>query len=183
MTTDVVHEDIALPSLADAVANSENILRSRSAIETDQNRSHRRDKLCGTQNSTGSQESTMGFDKKRDDYKSLISCCSCSRNSGQCLTLRNILDSFKAPLSEEQAWALIYQFVSLYKMASIKQHHLFNEFEMPDSLENLCLHRDGTVHCTWPERQRLQATELLQTSGQEAGSPQTPFPVIKSDGE
>ncbi|KAH8413220.1 hypothetical protein KR009_008936 [Drosophila setifemur] len=76
--------------------------------------------------------------------------CSCPE---QCVTLNNILDSFKAPLSEDQAWALIHQFVSLYHKVAIQAHGsaVDYEAELPHRFE-LHFHRDGSVHFSGKER-------------------------------
>ncbi|KAH8282275.1 hypothetical protein KR054_006535 [Drosophila jambulina] len=77
--------------------------------------------------------------------------CSCPE---QCVTLNNILDSFKAPLSEDQAWALIHQFTTLYYKVAIQAHSCPPaEYEsgLPASFE-LHFHRDGSVHFSGKER-------------------------------
>lgn len=74
-----------------------------------------------------------------------------------CLSLNDILHSFNAPLSEEQAWSLIYQSVLLYrnfiriefidkhtkKDATQKSSH---RIKVPKSTKNLNVHKDGSVH-------------------------------------
>lgn len=74
-----------------------------------------------------------------------------------CLSLNDILRSFNAPLSEEQAWSLIYQSVQLYrnfihiefidkhtkKDAKRKSSH---RIKVPKSTKNLNVHKDGSVH-------------------------------------
>lgn len=73
-------------------------------------------------------------------------------NPKECVTVKNILESFKAPLSEEQAWALLYQLMSLYRRVSATgKRHIFQDLDIPESMDNISLHRDGTVHCTWSE--------------------------------
>ncbi|KAH8249271.1 hypothetical protein KR032_008001 [Drosophila birchii] len=77
--------------------------------------------------------------------------CSCPE---QCVTLNNILDSFKAPLSEDQAWALIHQFTTLYYKVAIQAHSCLPadyESGLPASFE-LHFHRDGSVHFSGKER-------------------------------
>lgn len=77
--------------------------------------------------------------------------CSCPE---QCVTLNNILDSFKAPLSEDQAWALIHQFTSLYYKVAAQAHSCRPadyESGLPTSFE-LHFHRDGSVHFSGKER-------------------------------
>ncbi|XP_070065185.1 protein spire isoform X1 [Drosophila virilis] len=93
--------------------------------------------------------------------------CNCAE---QCVSLNNILDCFKAPVSEDQAWALIYQFTSLYlKVAAQALHCSSDDYEaqLPTRFE-LHLHRDGSVHFSGKERQpQLQ----LNTDQQQPMSP------------
>nr|XP_017096986.2 protein spire isoform X2 [Drosophila bipectinata] len=76
--------------------------------------------------------------------------CSCPE---QCVTLNNILDSFKAPLSEDQAWALIHQFISLYHKVAVEAHHSAADYDahLPTRFE-LHFHRDGGVHFSGKDR-------------------------------
>ena len=86
---------------------------------------------------------------------SLEVCC----DKDNCLSLDDVLRSFNAPLSEENAWSLIYQTVLLYKKL------IHNEFidkhtkkesacakksshriKVPKSPKNLNIHKDGSVH-------------------------------------
>ncbi|XP_070067939.1 protein spire isoform X2 [Drosophila takahashii] len=71
----------------------------------------------------------------------------------QCVTLHNILDSFKAPLSEDQAWALIHQFASLYHQVAAQAHTCPRDYEaaLPTGFE-LHFHRDGSVHFSGQEQ-------------------------------
>ncbi|XP_059222125.1 protein spire isoform X2 [Stomoxys calcitrans] len=84
-------------------------------------------------------------------------------NPKDCVNVKNILESFKAPLSEEQAWALLYQFISLYRRvaASVKRY-VFNELEIPECMDNMSLHRDGSVHCSWSELERNKRQQAIQ---------------------
>lgn len=87
---------------------------------------------------------------------SLEFCC----DKDNCLSLDDILRSFNAPLSEEQAWSLIYQTVLLYRNfiriefidkntkkdsneLSKKSSH---RIKVPKSPKNLNIHKDGSVH-------------------------------------
>ncbi|XP_067623621.1 protein spire isoform X2 [Eurosta solidaginis] len=90
-------------------------------------------------------------------------------NAENCVTLKNILDSFKSPLSEEQAWALLHQFMLVYRqVAAAGQKHIFNDLEIPDGIENLNLHRDGAVHCSWSDVQLKQKQQnVLRKKGLE----------------
>uniref|UniRef100_A0A1A9WMD2 KIND domain-containing protein n=1 Tax=Glossina brevipalpis TaxID=37001 RepID=A0A1A9WMD2_9MUSC len=88
--------------------------------------------------------------------------CLCTNSSG-CVNLKNILESFKAPLSEEQAWAVIYQYISMYqRVAAAGEQYIFNNLEIPDTLDNMNLHRDGTVHCSWSEAERKEKERKMQ---------------------
>ena len=87
----------------------------------------------------------------------------CSTGSTDCVSIKNILECFKAALSEEQAWALIYQTISLYRrIAAADKRHIFNDLEIPDAVENLNLHRDGSVHCSWTEAERKKKEQKLK---------------------
>lgn len=76
-----------------------------------------------------------------------------------CLSLDDILRSFNAPLSEEQAWSLIYQTVLLYRnlirIEFIDKHtrkdsdsakKASHRIKLPKSPKNLNIHKDGSVH-------------------------------------
>lgn len=85
------------------------------------------------------------------------SCLEFCSDKDNCLSLNDILRSFNAPLSEEQAWSLIYQSVLLYrnfihiefidkhtkKEAKQKSSH---RIKVPKSTKNLNVHKDGSVH-------------------------------------
>lgn len=85
---------------------------------------------------------------------SLEFCC----DKDNCLSLDDILRSFNAPLSEEQAWSLIYQTVLLYRnfirIEFIDKHTVSNSvhkksshrIKVPKSPRNLNIHKDGSVH-------------------------------------
>lgn len=87
-----------------------------------------------------------------------ISLITCSNTNG-CLALLDILKSFNAAISEEQAWALIYQSVKLYrdycqklgeniKYDSNATSYEMNKYviEVPCNTQNLRIHKDGSVH-------------------------------------
>ncbi|XP_037811327.1 protein spire isoform X2 [Lucilia sericata] len=94
------------------------------------------------------------------------SICACNNPMG-CVSVKNILESFKAPLSEEQAWALIYQTITLYRrIAAAGKRHIFNELEIPEAVDNLSLHRDGTVHCSWSEAERKKKEQKMRQQQQ-----------------
>lgn len=84
-------------------------------------------------------------------------CLEFCSDKDNCLSLNEMLRSFNAPLSEEQAWSLIYQSVLLYrnfihiefidkhtkKEAKRKSSH---RIKVPKSTRNLNVHKDGSVH-------------------------------------
>lgn len=84
-------------------------------------------------------------------------CLEFCSDKDNCLSLYDILRSFNAPLSEEQAWSLIYQSVLLYrnfihiefidkhtkKEAKQKSSH---RIKVPKSTKSLNVHKDGSVH-------------------------------------
>jgi spire len=108
-----------------------------------------------SQNNTTS-EKTASVKPPNGKIQSCLEFCSDKDN---CLSLNDILRSFNAPLSEEQAWSLIYQSVLLYrnyiriefidkhtkKDATQKSSH---RIKVPKSTKNLNVHKDGTVHIT-----------------------------------
>ncbi|XP_055681316.1 protein spire isoform X2 [Lutzomyia longipalpis] len=82
----------------------------------------------------------------KDDHEQQHSFYTCS-DTECCVSLQDILKSFNAPISEEQAWALIYRFVFSYRDTVRKSQDEQNrEFRVPVSPRNYKLHRDGTVH-------------------------------------
>lgn len=92
--------------------------------------------------------------------------CSCV---DQCVKLDNILDSFKAPLSEDQAWALVYQFTSLYHKVAVQAHRCAGddyETQLPRQFE-LHLHRDGSVHFSGKDQQPQLKQQQQQGSQQQ----------------
>lgn len=81
-------------------------------------------------------------------------CC----DKDNCLSLDDILRSFNAPLSEEQAWSLIYQTVLLYRnfiriefidrstKKDTNNKKSSHRIKVPKSPKNLNIHKDGSVH-------------------------------------
>ncbi|XP_037712390.1 protein spire isoform X2 [Drosophila subpulchrella] len=94
----------------------------------------------------------------------------------QCVTLHNILDSFKAPLSEDQAWALIHQFAGLYHQVAVQAHTCAADYEaaLPTGFE-LHFHRDGSVHFSGreqlPQEERLPQERLPQEQAEVGDQP------------
>lgn len=97
-------------------------------------------------NVNGIDEATGGFENSNNNNVTQF-ICRCS-NKEDCLTLEDILKSFNAPLSEEQAWALIYQSVKLYRDAYRIEGFQIRSLKIPKGLENLNVHKDGSIHVT-----------------------------------
>lgn len=109
--------------------------------------------------SSESQQQTNKTHKVSDKISSgkIQNCLEFCSDKDNCLSLNDILRSFNAPLSEEQAWSLIYQSVQLYrnfihiefidkhtkKDAKRKSSH---RIKVPKSTKNLNVHKDGSVH-------------------------------------
>ncbi|KAL7043725.1 hypothetical protein ACKWTF_001640 [Chironomus riparius] len=90
--------------------------------------------------------------------KKIENCLEFCCDKENCLSLDDILRSFNAPLSEEQAWSLIYQSVLMYRnfirIEFIDKHtkkdsttqKVSHRIKVPKSPKNLNIHKDGTVH-------------------------------------
>lgn len=74
----------------------------------------------------------------------LLSVIVC-REPEKCVTLKDILEAFNAAISEEQAWALIYQTVKLFRDV-IGTESEKRILKVPMNTENLSIHRNGSVH-------------------------------------
>lgn len=74
----------------------------------------------------------------------LLSVIQC-REPEKCVTLKDILEAFNAAISEEQAWALIYQTVKLFRDV-IGTESEKRILKVPMHTENLSIHRNGSVH-------------------------------------
>lgn len=85
-------------------------------------------------------------------------CLETCSDKENCLSLDDILRSFNAPLSEDQAWSIIFQFIRLYRdyihfefidkrknSESMSQKSL-HRIKVPKSTKSLNIHRDGYVH-------------------------------------
>lgn len=67
----------------------------------------------------------------------------CILDVNGCVSLKNILISFNAPINEEHAWALCYQCSKCFKQS------IQNERErclLVSELDHVLLHRGGQVH-------------------------------------
>lgn len=99
----------------------------------------------------------MDSDLSENTALKIQNCLELCCDKDNCLSLDDILRSFNAPLSEEQAWSLIYQAVLFYrnfihlefidkntkKDSSKKSSH---RIKVPKSPKNLNVHKDGTIH-------------------------------------
>lgn len=73
-------------------------------------------------------------------------------DSSICVTLESILKSFNNPISEEQAWAILYQTLKIYRDFLNQEGFTRNKFHnlmVPVEPKNINLHKDGTVHFTF----------------------------------
>jgi Kinase non-catalytic C-lobe domain len=61
------------------------------------------------------------------------------------ISLEEILKSFNAPISEEQAWSLIFQTVAMYKHKLNNKLDTFRDLHAPVAPRNLFVRKDGTV--------------------------------------
>jgi Kinase non-catalytic C-lobe domain len=68
-----------------------------------------------------------------------------SSDTENTISLEEILKSFNAPISEEQAWSLIFQTVAMYKHKLINKLDKFRDLHAPVAPRNLFVRKDGTV--------------------------------------
>lgn len=111
-------------------------------------------KSKGQQTKTASQV-TPTSEKPEKIPTAKISLENCS-DKDNCLSLNDILRSFNAPLSEEQAWSLVYQTVLHYRnfirVEFIDKHtkkdkqKTSHRIKVPKSAKNINVHKDGSVH-------------------------------------
>lgn len=90
---------------------------------------------------TGALQQLQPGPSKMVNLLSVIIC----REPEKCVTLKDILEAFNAAISEEQAWALIYQTVKLFRDV-IGTESEKRILKVPMNTENLCIHRNGSVH-------------------------------------
>ncbi|CAO1351621.1 unnamed protein product [Diamesa tonsa] len=105
----------------------------------------------------------MKIDSKNDKITStnpsikIKDCLEFCSDKDNCLSLDDMLRSFNAPLSEEQAWSLIYQTVLVYRnfihIEFIDKHtkkdravKCSHRIKVPKSPRNLKVHKDGSIH-------------------------------------
>lgn len=88
-----------------------------------------------------------------------VGISNCADPAG-CVTLADILKCFNAAVSEEQAWALIYQSVRLYRDAlrsgaSGGSGKHAPDTRVPTAPRNFNVHKDGSVHVSFQPRGEL----------------------------
>lgn len=69
----------------------------------------------------------------------------CKLNSDSCLNLEKITSSFSAPITEEHAWAIVFECVKCLKGIFVEQKHTGPVFLVTNT-EQIYLHREGRVH-------------------------------------
>lgn len=93
----------------------------------------------------------------KDPFVKIKDCLEFCCDKDNCLSLDDMLRSFNAPLSEEQAWSLIYQTVLVYRnfihIEFIDKHtkkdravKCSHRIKVPKKPHNLKIHKDGSIH-------------------------------------
>ncbi|CAB0008172.1 unnamed protein product, partial [Nesidiocoris tenuis] len=67
----------------------------------------------------------------------------CMLDEDHCVSLKDILLSFNAPISEEHAWALCYQCAKCFRNAMRTDRE---KCSIVASISEILIHRDGQVH-------------------------------------
>lgn len=124
-------------------------------------------KLSSTKESDVKIDTNATNNDKNNRIINSLEFCSDKDN---CLSLEEILKSFNAPLSEEQAWSLIYQSVSLYRnfihiefidkntridknCGNNKNKKRFShKIKVPKSPRHLNVHKDGSLHVNFNDK-------------------------------
>ena len=68
----------------------------------------------------------------------------CQLNQEACLDLEKITSSFSAPISEEQAWAIVFECIKC--LAAIVRAKVRARVFIVTNTQQILLHRDGRVH-------------------------------------
>ena len=68
-------------------------------------------------------------------------------DSNKCLTLKQVVSSFSAPITEEHAWAVVYEMVKTLDLC-LSNPGIFSRLFLATSLDHVLLHQDGHVHET-----------------------------------
>jgi len=64
-----------------------------------------------------------------------------------CLTLKQVVSSFSAPITEEHAWAVVYEMVKTLDLC-LSNPSIFARLFSATSLDHVLLHQDGHIHET-----------------------------------
>lgn len=106
---------------------------------------------------TDQQQQQQQLQQKQSPPSMTIDYC---EKREMCISMADVLKSFNNPISEEQAWAVLYQFTKLYKTVFVQLqkeqqkahktgtsgHKFRKDIYVPSNLKNFSIHRDGTVH-------------------------------------
>ena len=68
-------------------------------------------------------------------------------NSNNCLTLKQIVASFSAPITEEHAWAIVYETVKTLDIC-LGNPAIYSKLYSASNLDHVLVHQDGLVHQT-----------------------------------
>lgn len=94
-------------------------------------------------------QSAASANNNSNNNNTFVSVTHCN-DPESCVTLADILKCFNAAVSEEQAWALIYQSVRLYRDAMATANGAATktrlDLRLPTALKQYRVHRDGSVH-------------------------------------
>ena len=102
-----------------------------------------------------STEQSKNLTKSIAQSSKISSIDACSNPSG-CVSLENILSSFNTSISEDQAWAIVFQMVLMYKDYLLQQPGCkLNDSHVPNNPSNLNIHKDGSVHVNFLSEGRL----------------------------
>ena len=84
---------------------------------------------------------TMHRSQKSDDtiWKGTV------LDTNGCLTLKQVVSSFSAPITEEHAWAVVYEMVKTLDVC-LGNPSIFSRLFLATSLDHVLLHQDGHVH-------------------------------------
>ena len=77
-------------------------------------------------------------------------------DSNKCLTLKQVVSSFSAPITEEHAWAVVYEMVKTLDVC-LSNPGIFSRLFLATSLDHVLLHQDGHA---LPTSGGLQPPEL-----------------------
>lgn len=69
-------------------------------------------------------------------------------NTAVSVSLEHILKTFNAPISEDQAWALIYQATRMYKARLLETGCRLRDLRLPVKTKHLNVHKDGSCFVT-----------------------------------